>query len=82
MVVIRVILGGKIVLISSALSIAKVIPDKGGVIVSYLIRLLFYAPIPVVAAVGRFVGAIVEMVLALAVPMYTRQVVDRLADPG
>ena len=49
---------------------------------SYLIRLLFYARSQWWRLLVGFVGAIVEMVLALAVPMYTRQVVDRLADPG
>jgi ATP-binding cassette subfamily B multidrug efflux pump len=57
-------------------------PDEGGVIVSHLIRLLFYARSQWWRLFVGFVGAIVEMVLALMVPMYTRQVVDRLAVPG
>ncbi len=49
---------------------------------SYLIRLLFYARSQWWRLGVGFLGAIIEMVLALAVPMYTRQVVDRLAQPG
>ena len=49
---------------------------------SYLIRLLFYARSQWWRLFVGFVGAIVEMILALMVPMYTRQVVDRLAAPG
>jgi len=50
--------------------------------VTYLIRLLFYARSQWWRLFVGFVGAIVEMILALMVPMYTRQVVDRLAAPG
>lgn len=49
---------------------------------TYLIRLLFYARSQWWRLGVGFLGAIIEMVLALAVPMYTRQVVDRLAQPG
>ncbi|NLA58785.1 MAG: ABC transporter ATP-binding protein [Firmicutes bacterium] len=49
---------------------------------TYLIRLLFYARSQWWRLFVGFVGAIVEMILALMVPMYTRQVVDRLAAPG
>ncbi|NLJ69802.1 MAG: hypothetical protein GX341_10825, partial [Firmicutes bacterium] len=49
---------------------------------THLIRLLFYARSQWWRLLVGFVGAIVEMVLALMVPMYTRQVVDRLAQPG
>lgn len=48
---------------------------------AHLIRLLFYARSQWWRLQVSFVGAIGEMILALMVPLYTKRVVDRLADP-
>ena len=49
---------------------------------THLIRLLFYARSQWWRLFVGLAGAIVEMVLALMVPLYTKRVIDRLADPG
>jgi ATP-binding cassette subfamily B multidrug efflux pump len=49
---------------------------------AHLIRLLFYAKSQWWRLLVGLAGTFVEMVLALMVPLYTKRVIDRLAEPG